>query len=359
MTSKERIRAAAAHLPTDLIPADFECVPEQMEQLKQWFGCQQEEQVLELLGSDIRRISPPYIGRPLKRYKDSDGSEVIENFLGYCTKRYWNGMEYEDVPFFYPWDEIESIEELDQYPMPSMKDFDFSEITRLCDAYPDKAISIGCIGAFQISNYMRPLDKVLMDMVLEPEFAKCMFDKIVSFELEYYENMLIAGKGKIDILKCCDDYGTQNGLLFSTDMWREYIRDNTQKLVDLAHRYGALYHQHSCGAVGELIPDFIKCGVDILEPLQKVPGLEPQILHEKYGSQITFLGGIDTQHLLPSGSEEDVLEETRKIADIFSASGGYILMASQSFQMDVPPRNILAVYSLRNPSLRCSDAHKP
>jgi uroporphyrinogen decarboxylase len=40
----------------------------------------------------------------------------------------------------------------------------------------------------------------------------------------------------------------------------------------MAHRIGAYYQQHSCGAVREIIPSLIKAGVDILEPLQKVDG---------------------------------------------------------------------------------------
>ena len=41
------------------------------------------------------------------------------------------------------------------------------------------------------------------------------------------------------------------------EMWRQFFRENTKKLVDLAHKYGAFYQQHSCGAIRPLIPELI------------------------------------------------------------------------------------------------------
>jgi uroporphyrinogen decarboxylase len=156
--------------------------------------------------------------------------------------------------------------------------------------------------------------------------------------------MFAACGGSIDILRTHDDYGTQISLLFGKDMWRQFFAKNTRKLVELAHKRNALFQQHSCGAIEPLIEGFISCGVDILEPLQKVKGLEPENLQNKYGGRIAFHGGIDTQGVLPNGTPEEVREETRRYINALGKSGGYILMASQSFENDVPTANIEAVY---------------
>ncbi|GAA0181816.1 hypothetical protein SH2C18_42950 [Clostridium sediminicola] len=169
---------------------------------------------------------------------------------------------------------------------------------------------------------------------------------MVEFELEYYERILIAGDGQIDIIRPHDDYGTQIGLLFSVDIWRKYMKENTIKLVDLAHKYGAFYQQHSCGAIREIIPELIDCGVDILEPIQKVKGMEPVKLKKDFGHKLTFHGGIDTQKILPKGPVKDVTNETKHFIDTFNVEGGYILMASQCFEGDVPIENIEAMYGV-------------
>ena len=117
--------------------------------------------------------------------------------------------------------------------------------------------------------------------------------------------------------------------------------------MELAHRYGAFYQQHSCGAVGPIIPELIECGVDSLEPLQKVVGLEPETLAGKYAGRIAFHGGVDTQSVLPYGTPQQVREETEKYMRLLGEKGGYILMASQAFEGDVPVENIEALYSVR------------
>ncbi len=351
MTSKERIRAAVAHKKTDIIPANFECVGNVMERLKAHFGYEDDEQVRVRLGSDIRGITPTYIGPERKGYKDAKGNSVWVGHWGDRHRVHFNGKSRESIPCDFPLDSINTIEGLKNYPWPRTEWFDYESIKRQCDKYKDKAITIGYDGPFQIATHIRSMDKLLMDMVLEPDYAHYLFDRMVEFELEHYEKMLIAADGQIDILKCCDDYGTQRGLLFGVDLWEEYFEENTKKLVDLAHSYGAMFHQHSCGSMEPMIPGLINCKIDILEPLQKLPGMEHDMLKKEYGDKVTFLGGIDTQTILPFGSPEEVYNETKQVISTLGKDGGYILMASQSFESDVPVENILAMYSVRDPSL--------
>lgn len=195
-------------------------------------------------------------------------------------------------------------------------------------------------------TFLMEMDEFFMLMLDEPETAQRILDRMNEFEMEYYRRIFEASEGKVDILRPHDDYGTQISLLFSIDMWRQFYKENTKKLVNLAHEYGAFYQQHSCGAVGPLIPEFIECGVDALEPVQKVKGLEVETLAEKYNGKIVFHGGIDTQGLLPFGKPEEVKREVRRFMDLLGKDGGYILMASQGFEGDVPIENIEAVYSV-------------
>ncbi|MFR1476892.1 MAG: uroporphyrinogen decarboxylase family protein [Hydrogeniiclostridium mannosilyticum] len=151
-------------------------------------------------------------------------------------------------------------------------------------------------------TFLMDMEEFFLLMVDHPETARYILDQMVAFELEFYRRCFEAAGGRLDILRPHDDYGTQISLLFSVEMWREFFAENTRHLVRLAHEYGAFYQQHSCGAVAPIIPELIACGVDVLEPLQKVPGLYPQELKARYEGQLTFHGGIDTQSLLPRGT---------------------------------------------------------
>lgn len=344
MNSRERVRAAVTFQRPDRIPVAFEAVGSVVDKLMNHYGFTEYCQLVEKYDFDIVAASPRYIGPELKEYKNKKGQLVVQNYWGYEATFHETDVDRYAMTSYFPLNGITTIEEVNEAQFPDPDWFDYGEIKEQCDKYPDKAIIVGHEGPFQIVTFLMEMDEFFMLMYDEPEVAKKILDRMLEFELEYYRRILEAGEGHIDIIRPHDDYGTQISLLFSVDMWRDFFMENTKKLTGLAHEYGAFYQQHSCGAVRPLIHEFIQCGVDILEPIQKVPGLEPEGLWDDFGGKITFHGGIDTQYLLPSGTPEQVLEETERFIKTLHHDGGYILMASQCFEGDVPIENIEAVY---------------
>ncbi len=337
MTAKERVRAALRREKTDRLPANFECVGIVMENLQKRYGYREAEQVLQRFDIDYRSVGAPF-----------KGPVFPVDPWGTHWKQVWTGKEHHSTVVHYPLDSIDTLEELKAYPWPNPDDYDYDQVKRQCDKFPDKALVMGHEGPFQVACFLRSMEKLFVDMALEPEYAHYLYDRMVAFELEHYERILQAGQGQIDVLRTHDDYGTQIGMLFGIPMWREYFEANTRKLVDLAHRYGASFQQHSCGAVAPVIPYLIDCGVDSLEPIQKVAGMETEVLKAAYGDRLTFHGGVDTQGVLPHGTVDEVRQETRRVIDSLGKGGGYILMASQGFEGDVPLENIEALYQMRD-----------
>ncbi len=347
MNSKERVRAALQHQVPDRLPANLECVGTVMEKLQKHLGATEPELVYRHFEIDIRSVGPDYCGPALKTWTEAGVPYSIDHW-GITTKQVWTGLEYHGITAHYPLDSLESAGQLDDYPWPNPDWFDYDSLKKQCDCHPDKALILGHEGPFQFACFLRSMENLFADMAGLPELAHGIFDRMVAFELEYYERCLTAAEGRIDILRPHDDYGTQISSLFSPQMWREYFAGNTRKLTDLAHRHGAFYQQHSCGAVRSIIPDLIACGVDSLEPIQKVAGMEPVGLKQDFGDKLCFHGGIDTQDLLPHGTATAVERETRHFIETFNQKGGYILMASQGFEGDVPLANIEAMYRVRD-----------
>ncbi len=346
MTSKERVRAVMAHQKPDRIPAAFEAVHSVQERLMKHYGFTSNDQLMEKFDIDIIPAAPKYIGPELKSYINEKGQRVQQTYWGYEQTEQKTDLDTYWSTTYFPLNDVETVEDVNRAQFPDPDWFDYTPITEACEKYADKAIIIGHPGPFQMVTFLIEMDRFFMLMIDEPEAAQRILDRMVEFELEYYKRCFEAGKGKVDILRPHDDYGTQISMLFSVDMWREFFKENTKKLVDLAHQYGAFYQQHSCGAVGPIIPDLIECGVDALEPLQKVVTLEPEVLAEQFEGKITFHGGIDTQGILPYGTADEVRAEVKKYMEILGKNGGYILMASQAFEGDVPIENIEAVYSV-------------
>ncbi len=193
-----------------------------------------------------------------------------------------------------------------------------------------------------------------MLLSLAPEIAKAIIRKITDFWVGYLKKVLQAGKGCIDIIENCNDFGTQRSLFICPEQFREFFRPELQRLYDVTKEYGAKVMQHSCGAIAPIIPDFIEMGADILNPIQvEADGMEIAPLVRNHGKQICFYGGIDTQRLLPKGPVKRIEKETRKLIDFFGYEGGLILAGSQGLMNDIPYEHAIAMLTAghrQNPS---------
>lgn len=350
MNSKERVRNAVMYRKPDRIPVGFEAVPSVVEKIMKAHNLRSFKELIDFYQVDICDCNPNYIGKRTATRTEGDKT-IAESIYGGEVWLKNNKGEIHAVMHKYPFDENTTVQDILSHDWITPDDFDYESVKRKCDLYKDKALIVGHEGPFQISTFMMDMAILFEKMVLEEDVAHALFDRFVQFELEYYERILMAADGQIDILRPHDDYGTQQNLLFSVQMFDVYFAENTKKLVNLAHKYNCFYQQHSCGAVHDLIPSLIGCGVDILEPLQKVQGMEAERLQKDFGGKIAFHGGIDTQSLLPFGTPEEVRTECRHFAEVLGKNGGYILMASQAFESDVPVENIDALYEEKNRSM--------
>ncbi len=101
---------------------------------------------------------------------------------------------------------------------------------------------------------------------------------------------------------------------------------------------------HCCGSIDLLLDDLIEIGLDVINPVQiTARNMEPAGLKTRFGDRLSFWGGVDTQHVLPNGTPEQVHAETRRIIEIMSPGGGYVLNSVHNIQWDVPPENIVAM----------------
>ena len=150
-------------------------------------------------------------------------------------------------------------------------------------------------------------------------------------------------KGKLDAVLIGNDFGTQTGLIVSPEDLREFVFPGTKRLIEQAHSYGVKVVHHSCGAISEIIPDLMKCGADVIHPIQTLAkGMEPRSLKERFGSRVSFAGGVDVQHLLVNGSAEEVREKVRELREIFP-TGLIVSPSHEAILPDIAPANIRAM----------------
>ncbi len=85
-------------------------------------------------------------------------------------------------------------------------------------------------------------------------------------------------------------------------------------------------------------------GMDVLNPVQvNCPGMDIFELKREFGKSITFMGGLDTQYLIPNASPAEVRRAVRHLLDEVALDGGYILAASHTIPPETPDANIFAL----------------
>jgi uroporphyrinogen decarboxylase len=241
--------------------------------------------------------------------------------------------------------EAHSLSDLEAFDWPSPNASDYSQLKEQCRRHEECALLYGFADVWQRPALVRGWEGMFLDMAERPDWVHFLCRKFTDFYLEDYTRAAEATGGRIDLYLLISDLGSQHGPLISLAMFREFVAPYLKRMIDRIHELGARVLFHSCGSIRLFIPDLIRLGVDVLDPIQPTgPEMSPERLKADFGDRLSFHGGIDMQKLLPYATPEQVEMEVRRYCETLGRGGGYILAPAHLFQPDVPPENILAVY---------------
>ena len=187
----------------------------------------------------------------------------------------------------------------------------------------------------------------------ENKFITKLLDALTDFRLRQIKQYREIGG--IDIIRFGDDVGTQQGLMFSVPMWRQFFKPRMEKLIDACKGEFHIYC-HCDGNCTDLIPDFINLGIEILNPIQP-ECMDPEFVKNKYGKQITLYGTIgvqkpsfigDTYPNVPQAEIDRLsslfVNEVKHRKATLGANGGLILSPTNKIQADTYIESIEALY---------------
>jgi len=244
-----------------------------------------------------------------------------------------------------------TVAEVENYPgWPSPDWWDYSQVARECAAHPAYAVvfagdRLDRTAQLKPAMYLRGADRIFLDLPAEPAIAHAIFDHITDYFLDYNRRVFEAAAGSIHIFMMGDDFGTQRGLYLSREMWRKFLRPGFRAFIELAHQFGLRVMHHTCGAVRDLIPDFIECGLDILQSLQpQAVGMDLAQLKREFGKDLCLHGSLDVQGVLPHGTPQQVREEVRRKLEAGKPGGGFIICTAHNLLPDTPTANILSLF---------------
>jgi uroporphyrinogen decarboxylase len=254
-----------------------------------------------------------------------------------------------------PLELAEDIQDIKNFNWPDPIDAArFSTLKLRADKYvleDNKAYILGrqYAGIWETALWMSGFEKFFCDMMLNEDFAHSLMDKITELKMQYWEKALETVGDNVLIISEADDLATQSSLLCSVDLYKKIVHPYHKKLFDFIKKKAkneVHIFYHTCGAVIPLIPYLIEEGVDVLNPVQvSAAGMDTKFLKKEFGRDMTFWGGgVDTQHVLPFGTPEDVREDVKRRIEDLSPGGGFVFAGVHNIQSDVPPQNFMAMW---------------
>ncbi len=194
---------------------------------------------------------------------------------------------------------------------------------------------------------IRDIEEWYVSTVIRQDYIHEVFSRQTEIAIANMEKISQATGTLIDVVFLCGtDFGTQIGTFCSPATYDELWHPYYKKINDWIHNNTQWKtFKHSCGAVESFMSHFIKSGFDIINPVQcSATGMEPQSLKDRYGDQIVFWGGgIDTQHVLPFGTPEEVRAQVLERCETFSQNGGFVFDAIHNVQANTPVENMVAM----------------
>jgi len=339
VTSRERVHAALRREPVDRVPIFMWYHPGTVQRLAEALELPS-AQLSEALGDDIRQswvgnnsaMEGTRLAKDGNRFTDPWGIEWVKAgpFNEIARPPLCGATSAEIEAYAYPTDQIETLVMRMEEVVASGNEWFLG-----CDVSP-------CV--FEMVNRVRGMEDAIMDLAAEPEQAALMLGRAAEFSVRLAEVAL--SRYAVDWLWTGDDVGGQDSMIMSPACWRELIGPQLQRVVDVGRTHGVWVAYHSCGSIRPIIPDLIEMGVDVLNPIQcNCPGMDPLELKREFGADLAFMGGVDTQEILPRGSADDVYRATRRLVDgMTTGGGGYILAASHTVPPETPLANIFAMY---------------
>jgi hypothetical protein len=137
------------------------------------------------------------------------------------------------------------------------------------------------------------------------------------------------------------DIACKGGLLHSPAWLRREFFPRLKRVNDAYHQHGITCLFHSDGYLMEVMDDLVACGIDGLNPIEIVAGMDLSEVYRRYGDRIFLAGGIDMSQLLSRGTPEQVRAVCRQaVAD---CPRGYFMGSTTEIDNTSQLENVLAM----------------
>lgn len=369
---RERVLAVLSHRQPDRVPIDFGSAHTSInvkgyETLKQYLSLEEstdtsimstlhrhvivDEELLTMFDVDTRSLCLPQNGQSPQLTQFEENPDLLTDEWGVVHKYSKEMGSY--APYRGPfqgertadWRELEHHEWPHGTRLGAVSDELFERAVFLHEETDYAVVLALPLGVVHRSQYLRGHAEWLMDLLRKKDFAMALMGRVVDIWCETVATLLSRLGPYVDVVTWGDDLGTQHSPLVSPEIYRRLIWPFHKRMCDTLRAAEAeKVVLHTCGSVMPFVEDFVTLGLDGINPIQLTArGMEAKALKDKTKGRLALWGGIDTQHLLPSGTVQEVEYAVKEAIEQLGQGGGYMLAPTNIIQRDVPPVNIVTM----------------
>jgi uroporphyrinogen decarboxylase len=235
---------------------------------------------------------------------------------------------------------IRSEKDLEEYPFPSSRDFDYSRFEQVGRYLPDGLGVVGQYGdIFTMTWEMMGFESFSLALYENPPLVERLNATLGELVLSMFRSM--AASETVGALWYSDDIAYGDGLMVSPMILRKLFFPWLKKIGDLAREAGKPLIYHTDGLLYSVMDDIIACGVTALHPIEP-NAMDLGEVKRRYGARLCLIGGVDVD-LLSRGTPADVKQKARECIDVAAYNGGYCLGSGNSIPEYVNFENYLAL----------------
>lgn len=223
-------------------------------------------------------------------------------------------------PLRRPLDDLNNLEKFRAPRVPAVKGPEFEKARQEAEKHRLRYFlkSKEGISIFEVMHALRRFEDVLMDLAQGTDEIHRIADIITEYQEGVIRYLLAQ---EVDAIQFGDDFGTQQSLMISKKLWRDFFKPRYERLMAPIRAAGVPIFFHSCGRVEELLEDFRELGVKAIWP--QLPLYNAADLSKKcrrLGLAVAL--HPDRSTLMTRETPEEIGKRVREIARAFRVEEG-------------------------------------
>jgi uroporphyrinogen-III decarboxylase len=200
-----------------------------------------------------------------------------------------------------------------------------AESQRYLDIIGDEGIAYAVGPSTPIMDLIRTwvdLEKFVYHLADHPQVVRAVLDGMAEHCCRQYE--IIAAHTPCEVIVFWDDVHTA---VLSPRLFEEYSVPVQQRYAEIAHRYGKVLVNHTCGRINAFLEPFLRTGIDAVDWVTPAPtgDIDPRQVQALWGEKITMMLAV-IPDVMRNGSPDQVEAHLHALLDGLAVDRNLVML---------------------------------